>query len=293
MGMKRTESSSTFTPCPEGQFRAVLADVLDLGWIDRIFEGQNQGKHPMIKLVWQVDEDNSEGKPFLVFDRKMKYSFHEKATLYGRLCAWLGKKKVEQMIADDAELESLIGFSAFIAVEHSAGADGTIYANISTIMPLPKPMQPLQVREYERWCERDSWENYSDRGDPPRKPEYSAFEDPATVRRLMAEAAGQQTMDVEPPQSRPVAPQGEFVRSLGGKPYQGAKTATDPRADNRPNPHPAKARELAADYKEDDVDDIDAFGPDDVEQVELPTGGEAPVLMNVPATRQRNTAHAG
>ena len=272
MGMKRHESGGSFEPCPEGQYAAVLADIIDRGWQERIFEGQSQGYQPMIQLVWQVNEDNADGKPYAIFDRKMKYSTHEKSSLYGRLCAWLGKKRVEQMIADDAEIESLLGTTAFIAVEHSQGADGTTYANVSTIMPLPKGMSSLQVRDYERWCERDSWENGDERGNPPRKPEYSAFDDPTTVRRSMAEAAGQQAMPLDVPQSRPATPQ-----RPNGRP------AEHPAAVNNPDTRKAVAREMAQGYGDDD---------DAVFDQEFPDGTPPALLNDVQDNRPVNTAHS-
>ncbi len=191
--MTRTAGASTFQPCPEGQFRAVLCDVLDLGWKEQVHEGVSKGMQPFIKLVWQVDELNDEGKPFLVFDRQMKVSFHEKATLTKRLQAWLTAKRLDSLLDAEADIEDQIGQSAYISIEQNTGSDGTMYANVATIMPLPRGMQPLAVEHYTRACLRDDWGE--------KQPEYSAWEPlPAGVV-----APASPTPAAQPPAEPPAA----------------------------------------------------------------------------------------
>lgn len=209
--LTRNASSSSFTPCPEGQFRAVLADVIDLGWKDQTFEGKSTGMFPFIKFVWLVDELNEDGKPFMVRDRDLKLSDHAKSNLYKRMAAWLGAKATEKMFDDGDDIDTLIGRNAFISVVHNEGTNGGTFANISTIMPLPRGMEPMPVPpDYERMCDRDNWENWVD-GREPKRPEHSAFGPrPAKDDEMEAEAPVKVPQKPAPPIAKAVvAPVGE------------------------------------------------------------------------------------
>lgn len=169
--MKKAENNDKeWELCPPGMQQAVLADILDCGWVEKFFEGKSQGKKPEIKLIWQSINVDSEGHRILVFDFPMILSFNEKSSLYKRLASWLGKNALEKMLTEGADFESLIGQNAFINIEHvpSKRDPDRIFANISTIAPLVPGMQPIQVEHYVRLCERENWEE--------RAPHPSAFE---------------------------------------------------------------------------------------------------------------------
>lgn len=186
--MTRSESGGNFEPCPEGMQQLVCVDIIDCGYKEQFFEGKSKGLHPMIKLVFASENLREDGKPFLVYDRQMKWSFHEKASLYKRLAAWIGAKRVDEMLQNEEDIEVLIGINALGNIEHNE-SNGTTYANVGTIGPIMKNMTPLTVGDYERMQNRDGWV----------EPVPSAFDEPEKAKRILARQAGQQEMDIDEP----------------------------------------------------------------------------------------------
>lgn len=197
------KNDGDFQPCPQGMQQVVLVDIVDCGWQEQFHEGRSKGFQPFVKLVWASSHMREDGLPFCVFDRRMKWSFHEKSALYDRLTTWLGRAYIEQMLDSGASMESLLGQNAFINVEHNS-IEGKTYANVGAIAPLVPGMMPISYPDFERMECRESWID----------PVPSAFTDKAVALRMLGERAGQATLptDGQPPQqpqqsAPPPAPQ--------------------------------------------------------------------------------------
>lgn len=167
--MTRNTNSSNFQPAPEGTHLGALVDIVDVGWKEVTFEGRSQGLKPHIQLVFAINELNDEGKPFLVFDRRVKLSFDQKSTLYKRLAGWIGQATLEAMLDAGADMDDLIGRNAMISVEHREW-QGSIFANVANVVAPPKGMSAFSVdkEDYTRRCERPDWDE--------KAPVYSSFE---------------------------------------------------------------------------------------------------------------------
>jgi hypothetical protein len=136
---------------------------VDLGMVTSTFEGKTKTAHKC-RIVWQVAETNEDGKPFLV-QKQYTASLHEKAALRKDLEAWRGKSFTKQE-ADGFDVEILIGKSCMLSVLH-VDRNGSTYANVSSIMPLPKGMPPITARGYVRVKDR------TDQHDPAVPPDDS------------------------------------------------------------------------------------------------------------------------
>jgi hypothetical protein len=158
------DTSTSFTPAPEGQHQAVAVDVIDLGERVEQFQGNPAKIVHKVALVYQIDEENPEtGKPFEIAVEKT-VSFNSKAGLRKWVEAWRGKAYTdEEARTQGAPLHKMIGVNCFIVIEHRTSKAGRVYGLASNIMPKPKNVPAIEPDRYER---ADYWGK--------RKEEYAA-----------------------------------------------------------------------------------------------------------------------
>jgi hypothetical protein len=152
MGLYASEGGSgTFQLATEGVVRGVCADVIDLG-IRPGFEGKPT---PKVALVFQIDELDKDGKPLQV-QQWFTLSMNDKANLKKFLESWRGKK-FEMGEAGQFDLYKLVGAGALLTLVHGKpNQQNRVYANIQSISPMMKGMEPLQVRDYVRREPKDN-----------------------------------------------------------------------------------------------------------------------------------------
>lgn len=140
-----------FPTAPEGTFAAVCVDEIDIGIVTTSYMGEERDRH-MVRLVWQLDEKDDKGKPFLI---KQDYtaSLDEKASLRKMLNTWRGRafSSAELMGFD---LEQVVGVGCMIAVVHNTGRKGGTFANVGSVMKMPKTMATPSVEGYVRVKDR-------------------------------------------------------------------------------------------------------------------------------------------
>ncbi len=114
--------------------------VIDLGTQQTDYEGKIKRQHKIL-ISWELavlmTEGDNAGKPFSTHKR-YTYSMHEKGTLRPDLEAWRGRPFTSQEM-DDFKLNKLLGAPCLMGIIHQA-KNGSTYANISSIMKLPKGM---------------------------------------------------------------------------------------------------------------------------------------------------------
>jgi hypothetical protein len=147
---------SSFTPCPAGPHSSVLVDVIDLGLITSVYEGKSKTAHK-VRLVWQVAERKEDGAPYQV-SKQYTASLHEKSSLRKDLDAWRGQPFTKEQAAG-FDLEVLLGKPCLLNVQHVERA-GSTYANVTSLMRLPKGMAAISpvayVRKKDRTDEHDA-----------------------------------------------------------------------------------------------------------------------------------------
>lgn len=145
-------SGSTFAPCPQGVHQAVCCDVVDMGNLETVWNGQKKIKH-VVRIVWQVEELMEDGKPFLVQSRYTA-SLHEKARLRKDLESWRGRTFTEPEL-QSFDLEVLLGVNCLLnVVQAKSTKNGNTYANVTAVMPLKKGMEKMTPTNYVRVVDR-------------------------------------------------------------------------------------------------------------------------------------------
>jgi hypothetical protein len=138
-------------PLEAGAYAAVCDMVVDLG-VQASPGGQFAPKRTVVlrfqipEIRVEITKDGETKSLPAVISRTVGLSLNEKSTLYGLLTSWRGKA----FTADELkkfDLGKVAGKPAFINVTHSVKGDRT-YANLTSIMPLPKGM-PAPVLEGE------------------------------------------------------------------------------------------------------------------------------------------------
>lgn len=143
--------SEQFPTAPAGSFPAVCVDVVDLGLVENKFD-PDAGARQMVRLVWQIDEDDKDGKPFMV-RADFTASLHEKAKLRKTLSAWRGRDFTPAELFG-FDLEIVIGQGCVLSVVHNTGSKGGTFANVAGVMKLAKGMKAPDPREYIRVKDR-------------------------------------------------------------------------------------------------------------------------------------------
>jgi len=130
-------------PLPAGAYTAVLDLVCDLG-VQPSPGGQFAPKRTVLLRFQipseriEITKDGQTKSLPAVISRTLGLSLNEKATLRQLLQSWRGRSfTAEELKAFD--LSKILGKPAFINVTHSVKGDRT-YANLTSIMPLPKGM---------------------------------------------------------------------------------------------------------------------------------------------------------
>lgn len=128
MAMTLTRGGGTFTPHPEGVFRAVFVNWEEAKSPE---DGSDQ-----VKLSFDTEEMMDDGRPFRI-SKWCKPSLHEKAFLPTLLKA-LGQdpNTIQDGVEIDEILDPLIGGKCQLVIQHYKGKDGTQKAKIASCAPL-------------------------------------------------------------------------------------------------------------------------------------------------------------
>lgn len=130
-------------PIEAGAYAAVCDMIVDLG-VQPSPGGQFAPKRTVVlrfqipSVRVEITKDGETKDLPAVISRTVGLSLNEKSTLYALLTSWRGKSFTpEELKAFD--LSKVAGKPAFINVTHATKGDRT-YANLTSIMPMPKGM---------------------------------------------------------------------------------------------------------------------------------------------------------
>jgi hypothetical protein len=143
-------NGENFILCPAGAHASVCVDVVDLGIVETEFAGEKKKQHK-VRIVWQTEDAQDNGKPFTA-QKRYTLSLHEKAALRKDLESWRGRQFTPQEL-EGFDLERLIGVGAFINVIHEQ-RNGKTYDNVASIMKLPRNVSAPEPQGYVRVCDR-------------------------------------------------------------------------------------------------------------------------------------------
>jgi hypothetical protein len=148
------EAKETFTLAPQGQFQAVCCEILDLGFVNRIYKNKDTGvdearQNHEIQYVFQLNNiDPENGKRFEIRSQPFNLILSEKASLRKFLLGWRGHDLTEAEKLPPGVNVDLTGRNAIISVVHNKSGDKT-FANIGAIMPLMAGMPEIGPLDYQ------------------------------------------------------------------------------------------------------------------------------------------------
>lgn len=147
--LKKSKGGS-YDPHPEGQFVVKCVDMIDLGPRVETYQGRTKIVHK-VSLVFVSDEVNEEtGQPFLL-SREFTVSLFAKSNLRQFLESWRGKKYEDGQLEDEGlPLHKLVGQVGLATIAHNVSQQGRTYANLQSLVPLPKKLPAPAFPAYER-----------------------------------------------------------------------------------------------------------------------------------------------
>jgi hypothetical protein len=144
-------SQKDYPICPEGPQQLVCVDVIDLGIKHN---EQYQKDEHKVRIVYQTAEADDRNVPYRV-SGQFTVSLHEKAKLRKTLESWFGRKlSKDEVEGQGIDPETLIGLNGFANIVHNPGNNGKTYANVDSLMPLPKNLPKISARDYVRVKDR-------------------------------------------------------------------------------------------------------------------------------------------
>lgn len=144
--MFTTKGGANFEKPNTGMYHGVLADIVDLGEVTTVYNGQSKTQ-PMVRFVWVLNANGQDGKPLSVTAR-FNNNLHEKSNLY---------KSVKQILNAAPPLtlnpESLIGQTRKLFIQREVTGEGQQkkdFANILGISPADPGVNVAIPADYVR-----------------------------------------------------------------------------------------------------------------------------------------------
>ena len=139
-------SGGNFAPISEGTHLAVCSMLIDLGVQ---YSEQYKNSARKILIGWEIPDETIElddGPHPRTLSKRYTASLDERASLRQDLASWRGRDfTAEELAAFD--LRNIVGASCLINVIHKENNVGRTYANIGSVMALPKGMQKGKLSE--------------------------------------------------------------------------------------------------------------------------------------------------
>ena len=138
-------ATTTFEPVPQGTHLAVCCMLVDLG--DQINKTYNKLQRKVL-IGWEIPDetydDKGTQKPKMVYSRYTA-SLNDGSALRRDLAAWRGRDFTQAEL-DAFDLHNIVGKSCYVNIIHNE-SNGKLYANVSSIMALPKGTKGGQLAE--------------------------------------------------------------------------------------------------------------------------------------------------
>lgn len=152
------EVKNEYKMAPAGQFQAVCAEVIDLGFSNKVYKNKDTGVDEAktvheIQYVFQLNKvDDETGKRFTVRSKPLNLILSEKSNLRAFLLQWRGHDLTDAELKPPGVDVDLKGKNALLQVVHTKVGEKT-YANIGAIMPLMEGMTEIEALDYEPQAE--------------------------------------------------------------------------------------------------------------------------------------------
>lgn len=138
-------AASNIDPIPEGTHLAVCSMLIDLGMQ---YSEQYKNSARKVLIGWELPEETIElddGPHPRTISKRYTASLNERSNLRADLAAWRGRDFTPEELAA-FDLRAIVGKSCLINIIHST-REGKTYANIGSVMALPKGMAKGKLDE--------------------------------------------------------------------------------------------------------------------------------------------------
>jgi hypothetical protein len=129
-----------FEAIPEGSYQAVCYGVIGLG---KQLNTKFNTVQEKVQILWELPEEvrefNGEESCATIF-KDYTVSLSDRATLRQDLESWRGKGFTAAELEKGVDLLSILGKNCLIQIIHNDKG----YANVASVMSLPKGMQPME-----------------------------------------------------------------------------------------------------------------------------------------------------
>lgn len=146
MSLSVSDTGSGFELPPAGVHPVRCFALIDLGTQTSNWQGK-ETRQAKVQFRFELlgDDRMSDGRPYLI-TRRLTASLSEKATLRALLKSWRGRDFTPAELAK-FDLKSVVGAYALANIVRE-DRNGNAYANLASLMPLPKGMpKPDPVNE--------------------------------------------------------------------------------------------------------------------------------------------------
>lgn len=143
--MTANNSSGNYETCPQNNYPAVVAGLIDLGTHEQTYDDGKKGKARKAALLIQIGDayaKMSDGKPFIFLKEINISSFGKKSAARKIAEAIVGRPFAD---GENYPLTDLIGKSCQANIKHNPGKEGKVYANLDTIASLAVGVQPVAM----------------------------------------------------------------------------------------------------------------------------------------------------
>lgn len=144
---------------PDGQYVAVCADVVDLGYNVEQYQNNPPELKDKLALVYLTVDDDGKVREI---SREFTASIGKKANLRKWLEDWRGKAYTEAEVKQAGiPLEKMAGVPCMVSVTHKTSKSGSEYAYLMSISPCPKPLKDMapSTAKYQRsdfWAKKQA-----------------------------------------------------------------------------------------------------------------------------------------
>lgn len=139
-------SATNFPPIPEGTYLGVCYMLVDLGMQ---FSEKFKTTSRKVLVGWEIPSETIElddGPHARTISKTYTASLNASANLRQDLAAWRGRDFTDIEL-EAFNLRNVLGKSCLINIIHQKANNGNTYANIQSIMALPKVMEPGKLSE--------------------------------------------------------------------------------------------------------------------------------------------------
>lgn len=139
-------SATNFPPIPEGTYLGICYMLIDLGMQ---FNETYKTTSKKLLVGWEIPSEVIEledGPHARTISKQYTASLNESANLRKDLAAWRGRDFTDEEL-EAFNLRNVLGKSCLINIIHQKGTNGNTYANIQSIMALPRDMKPGKLSE--------------------------------------------------------------------------------------------------------------------------------------------------